>query len=157
MANKTIIARVQQIRKSHSFWYTNPHPKPLRQGEIGIDLDYNIFKIGDGSTLWPNLPSYFFGIREDGSTEIRCGENSLSNDFKPVTLELCNELSTKYSLNYIPKKGEPVSILTPDIQGIKIGDGVHKISELRFLSPDDDITSVQVGSVEDFVNASQGT
>jgi len=153
MANKTIIARVQQIRRNHNYWISGDSAI-LRQGEIGIDLDYSIFKIGDGVHQWVDLPIYFFGIKENGTTEIRCGENSLSNDFKPITLELCNELSTKYSSSYVPKKGEPISILTNNIQGIKIGDGTHTVAELRFICPDDDITSIYAGTVEDFVNAS---
>jgi len=153
MAFKSIIARVQQIRRNHDYWISGDSTI-LRQGEIGIDLDYNIFKIGNGTSKWSQLPSYFFGIKEDGTTEIRCGEDSLSNDFKPITLMLCNESSTKYSSSYIPKKGEPVSILTNNIQGVKIGDGIHTIAQLKFICPDDDITSINAGTVEDFVNAS---
>lgn len=48
-------------------------PLVLGKGEIGVEIDTNQFKIGDGTTNWKNLP-YFKGALDSAVT-------SLSNDF----------------------------------------------------------------------------
>lgn len=44
-----------QIRRSNSLDWNNSNPV-LLQGELGLELDTNLLKAGDGFTNWLNLP-----------------------------------------------------------------------------------------------------
>lgn len=54
MAQKTIVSRLKQKYDTKSNWSTN-NPT-LLAGEIGIESDTNLFKFGDGTKKWNELP-----------------------------------------------------------------------------------------------------
>ena len=78
MANKEINARIQLRYDSSSNWSTS-NPVLLR-GELGIESDTRLIRIGDGSTNWNNL-SYIndFGQSNDaGVTAVSTDTTSIA-------------------------------------------------------------------------------
>jgi hypothetical protein len=51
------VTRFQQKRGTSAQWAASV--TPLRDGEIGIDKDTGVIKVGDGFTLWAGLPAAF--------------------------------------------------------------------------------------------------
>lgn len=49
--------RMQQRRATKSVWDTSNYV--LAAGEIGVEIDTNIIKVGNGTTPWTNLPAAF--------------------------------------------------------------------------------------------------
>ena len=151
MANKYLKVRLQQLRNTHEYWYSD-EAVTLMNGEIGYDLDEKIFKIGDGEHKFPDLPNYYPHINLDGTTIVDAGAINYEEGSIPVTLKLANEESAKFSESYVPLKGEPVSYLnSDDLQGLKIGDGRRSFQNLKYTTPFDDVITRDAGEVEDFV------
>lgn len=152
MANKKLNrARVQIIRKNTAYW--NSTPNILRAGELGYDTDRKIFKIGDGTSKWNELRISFAPFKEMGYTILDGGSiDEPGPDKISVSVVMMNEDSPRYrDGEYIPMKGEPISIKLDDNQYMKIGDGKQTIAELPYVSPPDDATVVTVyGECEDF-------
>lgn len=53
MASKTQYGRIALISLAKSAWNADV---VLLKGEIGIETDTGLFKIGDGATAWTSLP-----------------------------------------------------------------------------------------------------
>lgn len=150
MADKLIKARIQILRKPYSYW-SSETATILRLGEFGYDTDNKVLKIGDGVSSWLDLPDYKLSLSVDGSSVLDGGRTTFDNEINPVTLVLANETSDKFSPDYVPKKGEPVSYLnSDDLQGIKIGDGRRSFAQLGYTVPFDDVVTTEVGETEDF-------
>lgn len=150
MADKNLKTRIQFLRKHTDFW--NSTDQILREGEIGYDLDRNVFKVGNGTSTWKELPVTFTPFKDIGITVFEAGEEGeASPDQVNILLKLMTESSPRYNSEYVPKKGEPVAIREGGNQYLKIGDGVTTIDSLPFVTPNDDATvTTQYGICEDF-------
>jgi len=147
---KTLITRVSQLIQPSSYWMSE-NSITLKDGEIGVDKDLGIYKIGDGVSKWKDLPVFFTGLKLDGSTVLNGGATSYDGGDLPVTVVLSNETSVKNIEGYVPLKGEPVTELTDTgLQGVKIGDGQKTFGELAYVTPYDDIIFDTYSTVEDF-------
>ena len=151
MPNKYIKVRLQQLRNTHEYWYSD-EAVILMKGEIGFDTDERVFKLGDGVTKFPDLPDYQPHFNLDGSTVVDAGSSQYIDDKSvPVTFRMANEESARFSDGYVPLKGEPVSFLnSDDLQGLKIGDGRRSFQHLKYTTPFDDVITEDVGETEDF-------
>lgn len=150
MSYKQLTTRISQLIQPTSYW-TSSSAVILAEGEIGIDSDLNIFKIGDGVKTWSQITTYYPYIKENGTIVFNGGVETFDGLENPVTLVLATEESSRYSSSYIPKKGEPVTELTSGgLQGVKIGDGVNSFANLSYVTPYDDVIMEDYGEVEDF-------
>lgn len=80
-----MLTRVQQRRGIASQW-TAANPI-LAQGEIGLEVDTNTFKLGNGLTRWNDLP-YLSGPTGDSAYEV-----AVSNGFTGTEIEWLLSLS----------------------------------------------------------------
>ena len=67
-----------QLRRDTASNWTSNNPT-LAQGEMGIETDTTVFKIGDGSTAWNSLSQGGGGTWTDTSTNT--GTNKTLDDF----------------------------------------------------------------------------
>lgn len=150
MADKKLKTRIQILRKHTDFW--NQTDQILREGEIGYDLDRKVFKVGNGKNSWKELQVTFTPFHDIGITVLESGEEGENTpDQVNILLKLMTESSSRFSPEYIPKKGEPVAIREGGNQYLKIGDGVTAINSLPFVTPNDDASvTTQYGICEDF-------
>lgn len=136
MAATTV--KVRPRRGSKSQWETiNP---VLVEGEMGIEYpDAGIasgnikIKFGDGVTPWNNLP---YSIDECEASAIHAGDVT---DYKEVTIRTGTNAEW-LAIDPILLKGEIVYDTTKG--EIKIGDGVHTFSELRYVGQTWDISVI---------------
>ena len=147
---KKLTTRIQLLKRDTSFWNTSD--LILREGEIGFDTGRKVFKVGDGKSTWRELQITFTPLKDVGITILEGGEDGENNpDQLNVLIKMMTESSSRYSTEYIPKKGEPVAIREGGNQYLKIGDGETTISSLPFVTPDDDASVDTVyGICEDF-------
>ena len=150
MKTKHLVSRVSQLIQPSSYW-NSIDSIILKPGEIGIDSTLSIYKIGDGIHKWSEITKYYPYLNEDGTSVFNGGLDSYSGTDNPVTIVLATEESPRYSNQYIPKKGEPITELTnTDLQGMKIGDGRRSFNNLKYVTPYDDVVIEDCGEVEDF-------
>lgn len=125
--------RLQVIRKNTAYW--NATPNILRAGEIGYDTDRKIFKIGDGTSSWNNIRTTYPSFQELSQTILDGGAIKKPGPEKiAVEFVLLNENSRRYKKDYVPLKGEPVSILDNGEQYLKIGDGENTVANLPYVT-----------------------
>lgn len=147
---KHLVSRVSQLWQSHEYW-NSVDAIILKPGEIGVDSDLHIYKVGDGIHKWNEITEYHTFLNEDGTSVLNGGLNDYSGEDNPVTIVLATEESPRYSNQYIPKKGEPITELTStDLQGMKIGDGRRSFNNLKYVTPYDDVVIEDYDEVEDF-------
>lgn len=147
---KRLTTRIQLLKRDTNFWNTSD--LILREGEIGFDTGRKVFKVGDGKSTWRELQITFTPFKDVGITILEGGEDGENNpDQLNVLIKMMTESSSRYSTEYVPKKGEPVAIREGGNQYLKIGDGETNISSLPFVTPDDDASVDTVyGICEDF-------
>lgn len=147
---KRLTTRIQLLKRDTSFWSTSD--LILREGEIGFDTGRKVFKVGDGKSTWRELQITFTPFKDVGITILEGGEDGENNpDQLNVLIKMMTESSSRYSTEYVPKKGEPVAIRDGGNQYLKIGDGETNMSSLPFVTPDDDASVDTVyGICEDF-------
>lgn len=100
MAEKTITARVQQSYDSAQNWTTN-NPV-LLAGEIGVESDTGLMKIGNGTSNWIDL-DYFAGNPADVQALITENED---NYFAVTATGEQEDLAAIGTVATAPKKGD---------------------------------------------------
>ena len=95
---KILITRVSQLIQPSSYWMSE-NSITLKDGEIGVDKDLGIYKIGDGVSKWKDLPVFFTGLKLDGSTVLNGGATSFDGgdlyNTCGVLLKAVQELSSE--------------------------------------------------------------
>lgn len=64
-----------KLRRGTSARWSTFDPR-LAAGEPGYEIDTGLFKIGDGNSLWTELPYFFPGSDEDGPSLVLLYENA---------------------------------------------------------------------------------
>lgn len=104
----------------------------LDKGEIGLEYSNegisagNIkLKVGDGTTAWNSLPYSF-----SGKDAIAINAGGVTDNDKYIVVK-CGTTAEWMLKDPVLKQGEIVCDTT--INEMKIGDGVHKFSELKYI------------------------
>jgi hypothetical protein len=125
-----------QLRRGNTSEWTNANPI-LAQGEVGIDLDQNRIKIGDGSTPWNSLA---YERPDDQSSNIpnTLVKRDQSGNFSAnaVTAALVGNSSTASQL----ANARQIS-LTGDINGANSFDGSQNMTIVTTLSTQANLSS----------------
>ena len=103
--------------------------------ESGLGNGFCKFKIGDGKRHYNDLAYAFDGAT---ASEIIGGT---ADDDSSSTISIRGDTTENWELNDpIPKKNE--IIYDSENNSIKVGDGVHKWSELPYISAGDSISNI---------------
>lgn len=70
-----ILTRMYQRRGTQAQWNAVANTVILQSGEIGLEHDTGRFKLGDGSSVWSNLP-YYLPDNNPAASGIRQGKNA---------------------------------------------------------------------------------
>ena len=132
-------------RSTRSEW-ENYNPI-LLEGEMGIEVpDTGVgtglvkIKFGDGHTPWTDLP---YGVEPDRATSIYGG--TVSTGFN-ICLR-CGTNTEWMNVDPVLALGELVLDLT--VMGIKVGDGVSRFSQLKYIGNYDDDFDFDFGDEEE--------
>lgn len=118
-----------QLRRGNTSEWTNANPI-LAQGEVGIDLDQNRIKIGDGSTPWNSL-SYERPDDQSSNIPNTLVKRDQSGNFSAnaITAALVGNASTASQL----ANARQIS-LTGDVNGANSFDGSQNMTITTTLS-----------------------